>query len=89
MVCDVSRASVINSIIFLILFSTYPLHDARRLEDPFNLAARVAGMAIAKGLESNGIGIKASSNYLTWSFNLAFSTSMPPMESSRASAVAM
>jgi hypothetical protein len=57
--------SVISSIIFLILFSTYPLQDARRLEDPFNLAGGVAGMAIAKALASNGIGIKASSNSLT------------------------
>jgi len=38
MACDVSHASVINSILFLILFSIYPLHDVRRLEDPFNLA---------------------------------------------------
>jgi hypothetical protein len=89
MVCDVSHASVINSIIFLILFSTYPLHDVRRVEDHFNLVAGVAGMVIAKGLASNGIGIKTSSNSLTRSFSLAFSASMPPMESSRASAVAM
>jgi hypothetical protein len=88
MVCDVSHASVTSSILFLILFSTYPLHDARRLEDPFNLAAGVAGMAIAKGLASNGIGIKASSNSLTRSFSLAFSASMLPMESSSASVVA-
>jgi hypothetical protein len=80
MVCDVSQASTISSILFLILFSTYPLQDARRLEDHFNLAVGLFGMAIAKGLASNGIRIKASSNYLTRSFSLAFSASMPPME---------
>jgi hypothetical protein len=81
MICDVSHALVTNSIIFLLLFSTYPLQDVRRLEDPLKLDTGVVGMAIAKGLASNGIGIKASSNSLTRSFSLAFLASMPPMES--------
>jgi hypothetical protein len=79
--CDVSQALVISSILFLIFFSTYPLHYARKLEDPFNFVASMESMAIAKGLESNGIGIKSSSNSLIWSFSLAFSASMTPMKS--------
>ena len=81
MVCDVLHALAAKSILFLILLSTYPLQDARRLEDAFKLAGGVADMAIAKGLTSNGVGIKASSNYLTQSSSLAFSASMPQMES--------
>jgi hypothetical protein len=81
MVCVVFHTSVTSSIIFLILLSTYPLQDVIRVEDYFMLVAGVKGMAIAKGLTSNGIGIKASSNSLIQSFSLAFSTSMPPMES--------
>jgi hypothetical protein len=73
MVCDVFHASVTSSILFLIIFYTYPLQDVRRLEDHFKLVAGVAGMVIAKGLANNGIGIKASSNSLTQSFSLAFS----------------
>jgi hypothetical protein len=33
------------------------------MEDPFKLVAGVEGMAIAKGLARNSIGIKASSNH--------------------------
>jgi hypothetical protein len=81
MVCDIFHASVTSSILFLILFSTYPLQNASRVEDAFTLAVGVPGMAIAKGLTSSCTGMKASSNYLTWSFSLAFSVSIPPMES--------
>ena len=81
MVCDIFHASVTSAILFLILFSAYPLQDANRVEDAFTLGAGVPGMAIAKGSTSNGIGMKASSNSLIWSFSLAFSVSMPPMES--------
>jgi hypothetical protein len=59
------------------------------MEDPFKLDEEVAGMAISKGMESNGIGIKASSYSLTQSFSLAFLSSMPPMESSRESLVSL
>jgi hypothetical protein len=82
--CDVSQALVINSILFLIFFSTYPLHDATKLEETFSIVAGVQGVpcvAISKGLPRNGIGIKASSNSLICSFSLAFSASMSPMES--------
>jgi hypothetical protein len=81
MVCDFFHASVTSYVLLLILLSTYPLQDARRMNDAFKLAAGVAGMAIAKGLIGNGIGIRASSNSLTRFFSLAFSASMPPMES--------
>jgi hypothetical protein len=66
----------------------WPLQDVRRVEDPFKLAVEVAGTVFVKGLTNNGVGIKSSSNYLIHSFSLAFSTSIPPMESLRASAVA-
>ena len=81
MVCDVFHALVTSSIIFLILFSTYPLQDASKVEDDFKLGVGVPGMAIAKGSTSNGIGKKASSNSLTRSFSLALWVSMRSMES--------
>jgi hypothetical protein len=81
MVCYLFHALVTNSILFLIFFSTYPLQDVRRVEDAFTLGVGVPGMAIPKGSTSNGIGMKASSNSLIQSFSLAFSVSMPPMES--------
>jgi hypothetical protein len=51
--CDVSQDFVISSILLLIFFSTYPLEDARKLEDPFRFVAGmhiVAGIAIHKEL---------------------------------------
>ena len=81
MVCDIFQASVTSSILFLILFPTYSLQDANRVEDAFTLVAGVLGMAIAKGLTSNGIGMKMSSNSLTQFISLAFSVYMLPMES--------
>jgi hypothetical protein len=89
MVCDIFHTWVTNSILFLILFFTYPLEDASRVEDAFTLVAGVTGMAIAKGSTSNGIGMKASSSSLTRSFSLAFWVSMRPMESCSASPVAV
>jgi hypothetical protein len=59
----------------------------RRLDDPFNLDTWVAGMGFSKGMENNGVGIKASSNSLIRSFSMTFSASTPPIESSRASTV--
>jgi hypothetical protein len=59
--CDVSHALVISSIILLIFFSTYPLHYARKLEDPITFVARVhavADMFVSKELPSDGIGTK-------------------------------
>jgi hypothetical protein len=58
------------------------------MEDHFNLAAGVASMVFSKGMENDGVGNKASSNSLIQMFSMAFSTSIPPMESSRESAVA-
>ena len=72
MVYDLFHDSVTSSILFLILFSTYPLQDASRVEDAFTLGAGVPDMAITKGSTSNGIGMKVSSNSLTQSFSLAF-----------------
>jgi hypothetical protein len=60
----------------------------RRLSDPFNFAAGVVGPIIAKGLASTRRGMKFSSNYLFFSFNLKFYALMPPIELSRASPVA-
>jgi hypothetical protein len=81
MVCDLFQASVTSSFLFVILFSTYPLQDASRVEGAFTLVAGVPSMAIAKGSTSNGIGKKASSNSLTRSFSLALWVSMCSMES--------
>jgi hypothetical protein len=81
MVCYIFHASVTSSTLFLILFSTYALQDAIRVEDAFTLGAWVPSMAIAKGSTRNGIGMKVSSNSLIHSFSLKFSVSMPPMES--------
>jgi len=60
-----------------------------RIEDPFNLIAGVVGLNIDKGLASIGRGIQKSSNSFILSFRLAFSTSNPSMESSRASQVSL
>jgi len=83
----VSQASVTSWIIFLMLFSTRALEDARRVEDTFILAVVVSGMFLAKGLANSRVAMKSSSNSLTQSFSLAFSASIPPMEWSRASLV--
>jgi hypothetical protein len=60
-----------------------------RLEDPFNLMAGVVGLTIDKGLDTIGRGIKAFSNSMILSFNLAFLASNPSIESSRASPIAL
>jgi hypothetical protein len=60
MFCDVSQASVTNCILFLMLFSTRDLYDARRVEDTFILAVVVAGTFIAKGMANSGVVMKAS-----------------------------
>jgi hypothetical protein len=39
-VCYIFQASVTSSILFVILFSTYPLQDASRVEGAFTLGAR-------------------------------------------------
>jgi hypothetical protein len=68
-------------------FSTKALQDVRRIEDPLNLATEVAHTVFAKELANTGVAMKASSNFLIQPFSLAFSASIPPMESSRASPV--
>jgi hypothetical protein len=55
----------------------------RKLEDPINLIPGVVGLNIVKGLAKIGRGIKAISNSLIFSFNLAFLASKPSIESSR------
>jgi hypothetical protein len=81
MVYYIFHGSVTSYTLFLILFSTYALQDVIRVEDAFTLGACVPGMAIAKGSIRNSIGMKVSSNLLIQSFSLAFSVSMPLMES--------
>jgi hypothetical protein len=81
MICYIFHALVTSSTLFFILFSTYALQDAIKVEDAFIFGAWVLGMAIAKGSTRNGIGMKVSSNSLIRSFSLEFSVSMPPMES--------
>jgi hypothetical protein len=63
------------------LFSTRALEHARREEDTFILVTVVAGTIFAKGLANYGVAMKACSNSLRQSFSLAFSVSIPPMES--------
>jgi hypothetical protein len=61
----------------------------RKIEDPFHLIPGVVGLTIVKGLAKIGRGIKEVSNSLIFSFNLAFSTSKPSIESLNASPVAL
>jgi hypothetical protein len=70
-------------------FSTQLRTVVIKLEDPFNLIPGVVFLTIVKGLARIGRGIKVVSNSLILSFNLAFSTSKPSIESSRASPVSL
>jgi hypothetical protein len=61
----------------------------RKLEDSFNLIPGVVGLIFFKGLVRMGRGIKKVSNSLIFSFNFAFSTCRPSIESSSATPVAL
>jgi hypothetical protein len=77
MLFDISQASIINYILFLIFFSVSPQDDVRTIANPFNFFVAVVGPIIAKGLASIGRGIKSSSDSLILSFNMTLSASMP------------